>query len=105
MVSRAIYASAAAAVLAGLSFGASTPAGAQYCEGTVHGLSRHYNLATGSGFLAVRARPNSSSRMIGQLFNGDHTEIFDRRGNWYKVEIGGRTGWANARWLRNDCGY
>ena len=43
--------------------------------------------------------------MIGQLFNGDHTEIFDRRGNWYQVEIGGGTGWANARWLRNDCGY
>ncbi|MER8528408.1 SH3 domain-containing protein [Mesorhizobium sp. M0814] len=96
---------AAAAVLAGLSFAASTPAGAQYWEGTVHGLSRHYNLATGSGFLAVRARPNSSSRMIGQLFNGDQTEIFDRRGNWYKVDFGGRTGWANARWLRNDCGY
>ncbi|MER9724501.1 MULTISPECIES: SH3 domain-containing protein [unclassified Mesorhizobium] len=53
----------------------------------------------------MRARPNSSLRMIGQLFNGDHTEIFDRRGNWYQVEIGGRTGWANAHWLRNDCGY
>ncbi|MHB9449910.1 hypothetical protein ACYG9R_24425 [Mesorhizobium sp. RSR565B] len=26
-------------------------------------------------------------------------------GNWYQVEIGGRTGWANAHWLRNDCGY
>lgn len=102
---RGISIAAAAAVVAGLSFAASTPAGAQYCEGTVHGLARHYNLATGSGFLAVRARPNSSSRMIGQLFNGDQTEIFDRRGNWYKVDFGGRTGWANARWLRNDCGY
>ncbi|MER8675476.1 MULTISPECIES: hypothetical protein [unclassified Mesorhizobium] len=58
-----------------LSFAASSPVGAQYCEGTVHGLSRHYDLDTGSGFLAVRARPNSSSRMIGQLFNGDHTEF------------------------------
>ncbi|TIT22799.1 MAG: SH3 domain-containing protein [Mesorhizobium sp.] len=102
---RGISVAAAAAVLAGLSFAASTPSGAQYCEGTVHGLSRHYNLATGSGFLAVRARPNSSSRMIGQLFNGDQTEIFDRRGNWYKVDFGGGTGWANARWLRNDCSY
>ncbi|MER9117388.1 SH3 domain-containing protein [Mesorhizobium sp. M0954] len=102
---RGISIAAAAAVVAGLSFASSTPAGAQYCEGTVHGLSRHYNLATGSGFLAVRVRPNSSSRMVGQLFNGDQTEIFDRRGNWYQVDIGGRTGWANARWLRNDCGY
>ncbi|WP_421917444.1 SH3 domain-containing protein [Mesorhizobium sp.] len=43
--------------------------------------------------------------MTGQLFNGDHTEILDRRGNWYRVEIGGISGWANARWLSNDCGY
>jgi len=104
MASRAIYPAAAALVVA-LSFAAPSPVGAQYCEGTVHGLSGRYNLATGSGFLAVRTRPNSSSRMIGQLFNGDHVEIFDRRGNWYRVEIGGTTGWANARWLRNDCGY
>lgn len=76
MVSRALYPAAAALVVA-LSFAASSPVGAQYCEGTVHGLSRHYDLDSGSGFLAVRARPNSSSRMIGQLFNGDHTEIFD----------------------------
>jgi uncharacterized protein YgiM (DUF1202 family) len=96
---------AALAVVAGFVSGASIPAEAQYCEGTVHGLSGRYNLMTGSGFLAVRARPNSSSRMIGQLFNGDQTEIFDRRGNWYKVEIGGRTGWASARWISNDCGY
>jgi uncharacterized protein YgiM (DUF1202 family) len=79
------YISAAGALAAGLSLGAPAPAGAQYCDGTVHGLSGHYNLATGSGFLAVRAQPNSSSRMVGQLFNGDHTEILDRRGNWYQV--------------------
>ena len=102
---RAFLPVAALTVAAGLWIGAATPASAQYCEGTVHGLSGRYNLATGSGFLAVRTRPNSSSRMIGQLFNGDQTEIFDRRGNWYKVEIGGRTGWAHARWISNDCGY
>jgi uncharacterized protein YgiM (DUF1202 family) len=105
MFYRAFLPAAATALVVGLAFGASTPVSAQYCEGTVHGLSGRYNLATGSGFLAVRTRPNSSSRMIGQLFNGDHTEIFDRRGSWYQVEIGGTTGWANASWLRNDCGY
>ncbi|MET2827069.1 SH3 domain-containing protein [Mesorhizobium shangrilense] len=102
---QATYISAVAALAAGLSFGAPAPAVAQYCDGTVHGLSGRYNLATGSGFLAVRTQPNSSSRMVGQLFNGDHTEILDRRGNWYRVEIGGISGWANARWLYNDCGY
>ncbi|MEO5759681.1 MAG: SH3 domain-containing protein, partial [Mesorhizobium sp.] len=78
MTFRAILAATAATLVTGLWLGTSAPAGAQYCEGTVHGLSGRYNLATGSGFLAVRTRPNSSSRMIGQLFNGDHTEIFDR---------------------------
>jgi hypothetical protein len=96
---------AVALCAAGLSFQATGPAGAQYCEGRVHGLSRHYNLATGSGFLAVRARPRASSPMVGQLFNGDTVEIFDRRGNWYRVAIGGIDGWANARWMWNSCGY
>ncbi|RNJ45585.1 peptide-binding protein [Mesorhizobium erdmanii] len=102
---RAFLPAAMLVTVAGFWLGPSTPGVAQYCEGTVHGLSGRYNLATGSGFLAVRTRPNSSSRMIGQLFNGDHVEIFDRRGNWYQVEIGGSTGWANTRWLRNDCRY
>jgi hypothetical protein len=34
---------------------------AQYCEGTVHGLSGRYNPRTGSGFLAVRAGPKASA--------------------------------------------
>jgi hypothetical protein len=105
MSSKANYMIAVAAVAAALSFSAPLPAGARYCDGTVHGLSGRYDLATGSGFLAVRAQPNPSSPMTGQLFNGDHTEILDRRGNWYRVEIGGISGWANARWLSNDCGY
>lgn len=84
---------------------AGTSAYAQYCEGTVHGLSRHYDLKTGSGFLAVRARPSSKSRMVGQFFNGDTTEILDRRGNWYFVAIGGIEGWASTKWIRNSCGY
>jgi uncharacterized protein YgiM (DUF1202 family) len=80
-------------------------AAAQYCEGTVHGLSAAYNLASGSGFLAVRSKPKASARMVGQFFNGDKTEILGRQGNWYRVAIGGIDGWANARWIRNSCGY
>jgi len=89
----------------GLGLGAPTPAQSQYCEGTVHGLSGRYNLAKGTGFLAVRARPNSSSRMVGQLFNGDTVEIFDRRGNWYRVAMGGIDGWAHRKWMWNSCRY
>ena len=84
-----------------------TPASAQYCEGTVHGLSKKYNPATGSGFLAVRAGPRKSSSQVGELFNGDKVEVFDRRGNWYKVAAldGSSEGWASAGYIRNDCGY
>ena len=104
-MSRMIPSLLAAAAVAVGAIAASTPAGAQYCEGRVHGLSSVYNLQKGTGFLAVRSRPASSARMVGQLFNGDTVEIFDRRGNWYRVAMGGIDGWASSRWMRNSCGY
>ena len=88
------------ATLAGTEFAA-----AQYCEGTVFGLSNKYNLAAGTGFLAVRSAPKSSARMVGQFFNGNKTEILGRQGNWYRVAIGGIDGWASAKWIRNSCNY
>jgi uncharacterized protein YraI len=81
------------------------PAQAQYCEGTVHGLSRTYNVAKGTGFLAVRSGPSSKARMVGELYNGDTVEIFTRQGNWYRVAMGGIDGWVSARWMRNSCRY
>ena len=86
----------------------SNAAFAQYCEGTVHGLSVRYNPATGSGFLAVRAGPKRSATQVGELFNGDTVEVFDRRGNWYKVASttdARNEGWVSARYLHNDCRY
>lgn len=83
------------------------PAAAQYCEGTVHGLSSRYNAATGAGFLAVRAGPRKSASQVGELYNRDKVEIFTRRGNWYKVAAtdGSTEGWANASYIWNDCDY
>jgi uncharacterized protein YraI len=81
------------------------PAVTGYCEGTVFGLSNTYNLARGTGFLAVRASPSSKARMVGQFFNGNTTEILGRRGNWYRVAIGGIDGWASAKWIHNSCSY
>jgi len=104
-MTRSITLALSAAMLAVLA--AAAPANAQYCEGTVHGLSKHYDPDTGSGFLAIRAKPRSSSLQRGELFNGDKVEIFDRQGNWYKIAPvdGGPEGWAHARWIWNDCNY
>lgn len=90
-----------------LNAGTAPQASAQYCEGTVRGLLSHYNPATGAGFLAVRTAPRKYSAQVGELFNGDKVEIFDRRGNWYRVAAtdGSSDGWASAKWIRNDCGY
>jgi len=96
----------AAAMFAAAAF--VVPAQAQYCEGTVHGLSIHYNPETDAGFLAVRSRPRASAYKRGELYNGDKVEIFDRSGNWYKIatlEAPVLEGWAHSRWIRNDCNY
>jgi uncharacterized protein YgiM (DUF1202 family) len=93
------------AVSVGIGLEFSSPASAAYCVGTVHGLSRYYNLATGSGFLAVRRRPTSSSAMVGQLFNGDTVRILDRAGSWYQIRADGLRGWAHRKWMRNSCNH
>ena len=105
MPKKAILSALAVLTVVGLGLGFSGPASAEYCEGRVHGLSNYYNLATGSGFLAVRSRPTSGSRMLAQLFNGDRVEIMGRQGSWYRVWTGSVDGWSYRRWLRNSCGY
>ncbi|EFL89621.1 SH3 domain-containing protein [Ahrensia sp. R2A130] len=89
-------------VLASLSIG---PAHAGDCSGTVGGLSRTYNLNKGTGFLAIRARPTSSSRMIGQTFNGNTVGIDRRRGNWLYIydDASNTSGWVFARYVRRTC--
>lgn len=98
----AMAAAAAAALLA------ATPARAQYCEGTVHGLSSDYDAEAGTGFLAIRAKPKASSHQRGELLNGDTVEIFNRKGNWYRIATASGDlieGWAHARWISNSCPY
>jgi hypothetical protein len=75
------------------------------CDGLVRGLSSHYNPASGSGFLAVRAGPTASATQIGELFNGDHVEIFGHDGRWLRIYSSavGRRGWVYGRWVRDNC--
>lgn len=75
------------------------------CSGTIGGLSRTYNFNKGTGFLAIRARPTSSSRMIGQTFNGNTVGIDRRRGNWLYIydDASNTSGWVFARYVRRTC--
>lgn len=100
------FTAAASAAVISLSF--SAPAQAQYCEGTVNGLSGYYNPATGAGFLAIRAKPRATSHQRGELFNGDKVEVFQRKGNWYRIATADAPmieGWVHKRWLYNECNY
>ena len=101
---RIAFAAAAVLGLAAL-LPLATPANAGSCPGTISGLSSTYNLAKGSGFLAVRSKPTSKSRMIGQLFNGQTVEVDRRRGNWLYVypDSGPRQGWVFHRYVARDC--
>ena len=91
-------------VAVGLVLSAETAAAYDSCGGRVHGLSAHYNPATGSGFLAVRAGPRSSASQIGELFNGDEVVILGRQGNWYRIDAQGiGLGWAYYKWIHRLC--
>lgn len=105
MLRKSIIAAVALTVFAGVAEFSSPASAAPYCVGTVHGLAKYYNLATGSGFLAVRRRPTSSSQMVGQLFNGDTVRILDRQGSWYQIRAGGLRGWAHRKWMWNSCNF
>ena len=50
---------------------------------------------------------NFLDHILSSCDNGDKVEIFDRKGNWYRVAPvdGGPEGWAHARWIWNDCNY
>ena len=78
------------------------PAQAGTCEGTVHGLSNTYNAKTGSGFLAIRKKKSSKSRMVGELFNGDVVTIWIHEGRWYQVD----NGWVYDSYVDiGDCNF
>ena len=84
---------------------AAVPERAHACQGTVYGLSRTYDLKRGSGFLAIRARPSSRARMVGQTFNGNTVDIRRRSGRWLFVfDYGsGKRGWVHGRWVDTYC--
>lgn len=83
------------------------------CEAQVVGVKplAHYNHATGSGFLAVRSGPGSDYAQVGEVYLGDWSIVFEKRGNWYHIGCydgrctnplwgpAGPQGWANGKYL------
>ena len=57
------------------------------CEAQVVGVKSltQYNHAAGSGFLAVRSGPGSDFSQIGEVYLGDWSIVFGKRGNWYRI--------------------
>lgn len=105
MKTTTIAALAVAFMTVATTFAATVPAQAGSCQGVVRGLSNTYNLARGSGFLAIRAQPTTRARMVGQTFNGNVLEIDRRRGNWLFVwdSGSGKQGWVYAKYVRRGC--
>ena len=73
-------------VAAGLA-GASLPAAAYDCEGTVVGVRpiSQYNHANGNGFLAVRNGPGGGYAQTGEVYRGDTLSVYGKSGNWYEA--------------------
>ena len=61
---------------------------AQDCTGHVVDLRpiTQYDHARGTAYLAVRAAPGADQQQLGELYLGDRIAVFERRGNWYRVE-------------------
>ncbi|MEO0547391.1 MAG: SH3 domain-containing protein [Pseudomonadota bacterium] len=96
-----------AAILVGLALATSTVGVSQAYAGTcpsrVKGLSSNYNKAKGNGFLAVRSRPSTKSRELGELFNGDVIEVYSKRGRWLEVEWGSGSAYVFGKYVRLGC--
>jgi len=84
VVSAMLRAAVAAGVM-GLSVPVAGTAGT--CEAQVVGVRpiTHYNHAAGNGYLAVRSGPGSDYGQIGEVYLGDWSIVFEKRGNWYRI--------------------
>ena len=79
-------------------------AGRQAAAGPTHSV---YNLVPGHGpgRLNLRSGPGRRHRRVGRISHGDRLRVLHGRRRWRRVTVisgalRGRSGWANARWLR-----
>lgn len=76
---------ALASVVLGMALASAGSAGT--CEAKVVGVRplSQYDHAAGNGYLAVRSGPGSGYAQIGEVYLGDWSIVFEKRGNWYRI--------------------
>lgn len=50
--------------------------------------------------LNLRERPDRGSRSLGRYFSGTQVEIFEEKGDWYRVRVGTQEGWMMKKFVR-----
>lgn len=52
-----------------------------------------------SGSLNIRSAPSLTAAIIARAYNGEKVQILGESGNWYRVNYGGREGYADKRYI------
>ncbi|MGL5646530.1 MAG: SH3 domain-containing protein [Clostridium sp.] len=52
-----------------------------------------------SSNLRVRTAPSLNSSVVGYLLNGQNVKVTGKDGNWYRINIGGQTGYVNTAYI------
>ncbi|WP_257006662.1 SH3 domain-containing protein, partial [Shouchella clausii] len=50
--------------------------------------------------LNLRVDPNTSSKIITTLNNGQQLDILKKQGSWYYVKVGSQTGWVSSQYVK-----
>lgn len=50
--------------------------------------------------LHLREKPNRSSRSLGKYYNGTPVQVWEIKGDWAHVDVGGTSGWMMKKYLR-----
>ncbi len=55
-----------------------------------------------SGALNIRSAPGTTAPIIARAYNGEKAEILGEEGNWYRINYGGKTGFASKQYISTD---
>jgi uncharacterized protein YgiM (DUF1202 family)/beta-N-acetylglucosaminidase len=50
--------------------------------------------------LNLRVEPNTSSKIMTTLNNGQQLDILKKQGSWYYVKVGSQTGWVSSQYVK-----